>query len=67
MLPVAVIAEILGVPANMHEQFLAWGHAAAPVLDLGLTHREYTAVNRSLQRDEPLVRRALRQPSSQAG
>jgi hypothetical protein len=49
LLPVAVIAEILGVPENMHEQFLAWGHAAAPVLDLGLSHREYTAVNRSLK------------------
>jgi cytochrome P450 len=33
----------------MHEQFLAWGHAAAPVLDLGLPHRQYTAVNRSLK------------------
>jgi cytochrome P450 len=49
LLPVAVIAEILGVPENMHAQFLAWGHAAAPVLDLGLTHREYTAVNRALR------------------
>jgi hypothetical protein len=49
LLPVAVIAEVLGVPANMHEQFLAWGHDAAPILDLGLTHREYTAVNRSLR------------------
>jgi cytochrome P450 len=49
LLPVAVIAEILGVPAQMHAQFLAWGHDAAPVLDLGLTHREYTAVNRSLK------------------
>jgi cytochrome P450 len=49
LLPVAVIAEILGVPENMHEQFLRWGHAAAPVLDLGLRHREYVAVNRSLK------------------
>jgi hypothetical protein len=49
LLPVAVIAEILGVPADMHEQFLTWGHAAAPVLDVGLRHREYAAVNRSLR------------------
>jgi cytochrome P450 len=49
LLPVAVIAEILGVPANMHQQFLAWGHAAAPVLDFGLTHREYSAVHRALR------------------
>jgi cytochrome P450 len=49
LLPVAVIAEILGVPAAMRDQFLAWGHAAAPVLDVGLTHREYAAVNRALK------------------
>lgn len=49
LLPVAVIAEVLGVPASMHEQFLAWGHAAAPVLDFGLTHREFMAVHRGLR------------------
>jgi cytochrome P450 len=49
LLPVAVIAEILGVPAEMHQQFLAWGHAAAPVLDVGLRHRDYVTVNRSLR------------------
>lgn len=49
LLPVAVIAEILGVPADMRDQFLAWGHAAAPVLDVGLTHREYRDVNRALK------------------
>jgi cytochrome P450 len=49
LLPVAVIAEILGVPENMHEQFLIWGHGAAPVLDIGLSHREYASVNRSLK------------------
>jgi cytochrome P450 len=49
LLPVAVIAEILGVPDDMHAQFLAWGHGAAPILDFGLSHREYAAVNRSLK------------------
>jgi len=49
LLPVAVIAEILGVPANMRDQFLEWGHAAAPVLDVGLTHRGYRDVNRALK------------------
>ncbi len=49
LLPVAVIAEVLGVPADMRDQFLAWGHAAAPVLDVGLTHREYREVNRALK------------------
>jgi hypothetical protein len=49
LLPVAVIAEILGVPENMHAQFLAWGHQIAPVLDIGLSHRDYVRVNRGLR------------------
>jgi cytochrome P450 len=49
LLPVAVIAEILGVPENMRDQFLAWGHQAAPVLDIGLRHREFMSVNRSIR------------------
>jgi cytochrome P450 len=38
---VTVISEILGVPLSMRERFLAWGGAAAPSLDIGLTYREY--------------------------
>ncbi|HWB66248.1 MAG TPA: cytochrome P450 [Mycobacteriales bacterium] len=49
LLPVAVIAEILGVPADMHAQFLAWGHEGAPVLDIGLRHRTFHQVKRSVQ------------------
>jgi cytochrome P450 len=41
LLPVTVIAEILGVPVQMRQRFLRWGAAAAPTLDLGLTFREY--------------------------
>ena len=41
LLPVTVIAEVLGVPVAMRRQFLAWGSAAAPVLDIGLTYREF--------------------------
>ncbi len=48
-LPVAVIAEILGVPEDMHAQFLAWGHTAAPVLDIGLSHRQYREVTGSIK------------------
>jgi hypothetical protein len=44
LLPVAVIAEILGVPDDMHATFLEWGHGAAAVLDVGLTHRQYRHV-----------------------
>jgi hypothetical protein len=41
LLPVTVIAEILGVPLDMRRQFLAWGNAAAPTLDLGLPFSTY--------------------------
>jgi cytochrome P450 len=41
LLPVTVIAEILGVPSEMRHQFLAWGTAAAPSLDLGLGYRTF--------------------------
>ncbi|HEX7355520.1 MAG TPA: cytochrome P450 [Mycobacteriales bacterium] len=45
-LPVAVISEILAVPEDMHQQFLEWGNTLVPVLDIGLTHREYRNVLR---------------------
>ncbi|WP_432824885.1 cytochrome P450 [Dactylosporangium sp. CA-092794] len=41
LLPVTVIAEILGIPLDMRRQFLAWGNAAAPTLDMGLAFRQY--------------------------
>ena len=41
LLPVTVIAEVLGVPTDMRLQFLAWGRAAAPSLDLGLGYRAF--------------------------
>lgn len=48
LLPVTVIAEILGVPAGMRAQFVAWGRAGSPVLDFGLTLRQYRAAERAL-------------------
>jgi len=41
LLPVTVIAEVLGVPVELREKFLAWGNAAAPSLDIGLGYREF--------------------------
>jgi cytochrome P450 len=48
LLPVTVIAEILGVPVEMRDQFLKWGNAAAPSLDVGLTFREYRECERGI-------------------
>lgn len=36
-LPIAMIAEILGLPADMHSTLLKWGDTGAPLLDRGLT------------------------------
>ncbi|MFI5910029.1 cytochrome P450 [Dactylosporangium sp. NPDC051541] len=49
LLPVTVIAELLGVPLDMRRQFLAWGNAAAPTLDLGLSFRTYRQTEISIK------------------
>jgi cytochrome P450 len=41
LLPVAVIAHMLGVPDHMHRQLLEWGNGAAITLDPALTWRRY--------------------------
>ena len=41
LLPLTVIAEILGVPTAMRDQFIVWGSRAAPILDIGISYREY--------------------------
>jgi cytochrome P450 len=41
LLPVTVIAEVLGIPTDMRGRFLAWGRAGAPSLDLGLGYRDF--------------------------
>ena len=48
LLPVTVIAEILGVPATEQGRVLAFGEAAAPSLDLGLSWRQFRRVESAL-------------------
>jgi cytochrome P450 len=50
LLPVAVIADLLGVPAEEHGRLLEWGNRAAVTLDPGLTFREYRAAEEALRR-----------------
>ncbi|MEV8515332.1 cytochrome P450 [Dactylosporangium sp. NPDC051484] len=50
LLPVTVIAEILGIPLDMRRQFLAWGNAAAPTLDLGLPFLTYRQTEINIRR-----------------
>ncbi|WP_433712026.1 cytochrome P450 [Nocardia sp. CA-084685] len=40
-LPVAIIAEILGLPAHMHSTLLKWGDSGAPLLERGLSWGTY--------------------------
>ncbi len=49
LLPVTVIAEILGVPEPDREKVLRFGAAAAPSLDLGLSWREFRTVESALR------------------
>lgn len=48
LLPVTVIAEILGVPAKDRARVLGFGAAAAPSLDLGLSWRRFRSVEAAL-------------------
>lgn len=48
-LPVTLICEILGVPAEERGRVLALGQAVAPSLDLGLTWRRYRVVDKGLR------------------
>ncbi|WP_035856150.1 cytochrome P450 [Cryptosporangium arvum] len=49
LLPVTVIAEILGVPLEMRQTFLRWGTLAAPVLDVGLTYQQFEESEAALE------------------
>ncbi|GAA5152131.1 MULTISPECIES: cytochrome P450 [Amycolatopsis] len=48
LLPVTVIAEILGVPEHERKRVLELGAAAAPSLDMGLSWRQFRAVDSAL-------------------
>jgi cytochrome P450 len=45
-LPVVIIAEILGLPADDHPRMLQWGRSGAPLLDIGIGWKTYrNAIN----------------------
>ncbi|MGY1590452.1 cytochrome P450 [Geodermatophilus sp. SYSU D00708] len=48
-LPVLVIADLLGVPADRQEDFLRWGAGAAATLDPGLPLRRFVAADRAVR------------------
>ena len=40
-LPALVIADVLGVPRELHPTFLRWGHAISPTLDIGIGYATF--------------------------
>jgi cytochrome P450 len=48
-LPVAVIADLLGVPDAEQDQLLRWGNQAAVTLDPGLSWKEFRTAERALR------------------
>jgi cytochrome P450 len=59
LLPVTVIAEILGVPERDRPTVLRFGAAAAPSLDLGLGWREFRRVESALREFDAWLGRHL--------
>ncbi|MVU82023.1 cytochrome P450 [Nocardia sp. ET3-3] len=39
--PIAIIAEMLGFPQDKRDEFLAWGDAGSPLLDIGISWRTW--------------------------
>jgi cytochrome P450 len=48
-LPVAIIAEILGVPADMHPRMLKWANSGTPLLDVGIGWTTYRRAIKGLR------------------
>ncbi len=61
LLPVTVIADILGVPAQERDVVLRLGSAAAPSLDLGLSWSRFHAVEAALRDFEAWLTHRLEQ------
>ncbi|WBB53548.1 cytochrome P450 [Verrucosispora sp. WMMD573] len=49
LLPVTMIAEILGVPPQLRQSFLSWGSAMSPALDLGLSLGQFRRVEAGIR------------------
>jgi cytochrome P450 len=67
LLPVTVIAEILGVPEEDRAKVLRFGAAAAPSLDLGLSWREFRRVEAALRDFDQWLEQHLQSLRQQPG
>jgi hypothetical protein len=67
LVPVTVIAEMLGVPQDMRGTLLTWGDGAAASLDMGLPWQRYARAERSLAAFDGWLRGHLRALRGRAG
>jgi cytochrome P450 len=67
LLPVTVIAEILGVPQSEREKVLEYGAAAAPSLDLGLSWRRFRTVEAALREFDQWLERHVERVRDEPG
>ena len=58
-LPVAVIADIVGIPVDVHQDLLRIGNDAALTLDPALSWREYRAADRAIREGNALLDRRI--------
>jgi cytochrome P450 len=54
-LPVAVIARIMGIPADMHDELLSIGNDAALTLDPALSWRDFRGADRAIRRSAVML------------
>jgi cytochrome P450 len=54
-LPVAVIARIMGIPADMHDELLSIGNDAALTLDPALSWRDFRVADRAIRRSAVML------------
>lgn len=66
-IPVAIIADLLGVPAAMHQQLLEWGNAAAITLDPGLSWRQFRVADAAVRALHRWVDQHLRDLKARPG
>lgn len=67
LLPVTVIAEILGVPVEERHQVLEFGTEAAPSLDLGLGWRQFRRVEGALHQFDAWLERHIARVQREPG
>lgn len=66
-LPVTVIAKIMGIPADMHDELLAIGNDAALTLDPALSWRDFKAADRAVRRARHLLDEHVARVRNQPG